>query len=140
MKKKEKVSSISLLSRNLTIEGDISGDENFRIDGKIKGTVSVSGDVLIEETGQVEADVSGNNIVIKGTVNGNITAKHRIDIYSTGVMIGDISARSVDIQEGATFEGRSHMMQSNSHSKNNSGATHDPEKMKPNDTSDMADT
>ena len=114
MKKTEKVTSISLLSRNLKIEGDISGNENFRIDGTVKGSVNVSGDILVEETGKVEANISGNNIVVKGSVNGNISANHRIEIYATGIVLGDISARSVDIQEGAKFEGRSHMVHSDS--------------------------
>lgn len=112
MKKHEKATSISLLSRNLKIEGDISGNENFRIEGAIKGSVNVSGDVLVGETGTVEADISGDTIVIKGSVAGNISAKNRIEIYASGKVTGDISARSVDIQEGAKFEGRSHMLQS----------------------------
>jgi len=111
MKKTEKVTSISLLSRNLKIEGDISGNENFRVDGTVKGSINVSGDILVEKTGKVEASISGNNIVVKGSVNGNISANHRIELYATGLVIGDISARSVDIQEGAQFEGRSHMVQ-----------------------------
>ncbi len=112
MNKKRKVTSISLVSKNVKIEGDISGDENFKIDGTINGSVKVSGDILIEETGNVIADISGENIIVKGNVNGNISANHRIEIYATGTVIGDISATSVDIQEGAKFEGRSHMMQS----------------------------
>ena len=112
MKKTEKVTSISLLSRNFKIEGDISGNENFRIDGTVKGSVNVFGDILVEKTGKVEASISGNNIIVKGSVNGNISANHRIEIHATGIVVGDISARSVDIQEGAKFEGRSHMVQS----------------------------
>ncbi|MCJ7772451.1 MAG: polymer-forming cytoskeletal protein, partial [Desulfobacterales bacterium] len=112
MKKKEKVSSVSLLSRGLKIKGDISGNENFKIEGTIKGSVKVSGDVLVEETGAIEAHISGNNIVVKGLVNGNISATGRLEIHTTGIVIGDISARSIDIQEGAKFEGRSHMLQS----------------------------
>jgi len=112
MKRKENVTSNSLLSRNAKVNGDISGDENIRIEGAIKGTVSVTGDVLVEEAGNVEANINGNNVVVKGSVKGNITANHRIEIYATGIVIGDISAQSVDIQEGAKFEGRSHMVSS----------------------------
>lgn len=112
MGKKRKVTSISLLSKNVKIVGEISGDENFRIDGTINGSVKVSGDILVEETGTVHADISGENVIVKGNVTGNISSNNRIEIYSTGTVIGDISATSVDIQEGAKFEGRSHMMQS----------------------------
>ena len=112
MKKKEKVTSVSLLSRDLKIKGDISGNENLKIEGTVIGSVKVAGDILVEETGTIEANISGNNIVVKGSVNGNISAIHRLEIHATGIVIGDISARSVDIQEGAKFEGRSHMIQS----------------------------
>jgi cytoskeletal protein CcmA (bactofilin family) len=125
MKKKGKVTSISLLSRNVKVDGDISGNENIKIEGTIKGSVKVSGDVLVEETGAVDANISGNSIVIKGSVNGNILAKQRIEIYATGIVIGDISACSVDIQEGAKFEGRSHMVQPDNSLKDSSASDGD---------------
>jgi cytoskeletal protein CcmA (bactofilin family) len=102
--------------------------------------VNVTGDILIEETGRVEADISGTNIVIKGTVNGNVSAEHRIEIYATGVMIGDISARSVDIQEGATFEGRSHMMRPNSREHKPPDASSDNEENRQNIKAEKSDS
>lgn len=114
MRKKEKITSVSLLSRKVNIEGEISGDEHFKIEGTIKGSVNVAGDILVDESGAVHADIDGNNIIIKGLVNGNISAKNRIEIYATGIVNGDISAQSVNIQEGARFEGRSHMVQRDS--------------------------
>lgn len=113
MRKKEEITSISLLSRKVRIDGEISGDEHFKIEGSLKGLVNVAGDILVEETGTVDADLDGNNIIIKGLVNGNISAKNRIEIYATGSVNGDISAQSVNIQEGARFEGRSHMVKKN---------------------------
>lgn len=102
----------SLLSRNANITGNISGLENLLINGFIKGTVKLEGDIIVGDTGVVEADIEGNNIIIQGTVKGNVIAREHLEILSTGRMIGDISARSIDLKEGSSFEGRSHMIKS----------------------------
>ena len=102
----------SLLERSTSIEGDIRGSENAQIDGHIKGTIQLDGDIIIGESAVVEADVEGNNIIIKGTVVGNVTARGHLEIQSTGRMNGDISARSIDFKDGSSFEGRSQMLKS----------------------------
>lgn len=102
----------SLLSRKANITGNISGEENLLINGFIKGTVKLEGDIIVGDTGVVEADIEGNNIIIQGTVKGNVIAREHLEILSTGRMIGDISARSIDLKEGSSFEGRSHMIKS----------------------------
>ncbi len=104
--------STSLVSQKVTIEGDIQGTENIQIDGQIKGSVKLKGDIIIGPTGVVEADIEGNNIIIRGTVKGNIIAREHLEIHSSGNMAGDISARSIDIKEGSSFEGRSRMIKS----------------------------
>lgn len=104
--------STSLVSQKVTIEGDLQGNENIQIDGQIKGSVKLNGNIIIGPTGIVEAEVEGNNIIIRGTVKGNVTAREHLEIHSSGNMTGDISARSIDIREGSSFEGRSRMIKS----------------------------
>jgi len=104
--------STSLVSQKVTIEGDIQGTENIQIDGHIKGSVKINGDIIIGPTGVVEAEVEGNNLIIRGTVKGNVIAREHLEIHSSGNMTGDISARSIDIKEGSSFEGRSRMIKS----------------------------
>jgi cytoskeletal protein CcmA (bactofilin family) len=102
----------SLVSQKVTIEGDLQGTQNIQIDGQIKGSVKLNGDIIIGPTGVVEADIEGNNIIISGTVKGNIIAREHLEINSSGNMTGDISAKSIDIKEGSSFEGRSRMIKS----------------------------
>jgi len=104
--------STSLVSQKVTVEGDIQGTENIQIDGQIKGSVKLNGDIIIGPTGVVEADIEGTNIIIRGSVKGNIIAREHLEIHSSGNMTGDISARSIDIKEGSSFEGRSRMIKS----------------------------
>ncbi len=110
MQKEKTADSTSLVSKDVRIEGEIEGPENLHVEGYIKGAIALSGDIFVGNTGIVEADVEAKNIVIQGKVNGNITALKQLEIHPSGRLIGDCMATSIDIKEGAVFEGRSNMM------------------------------
>ena len=112
MQKDKPADSISLLSKNVRIEGEIQGPENLHVEGYLKGAVELSGDIFIGNTGIVEADVEAKNIVIQGEVNGNVKAHRQLEIHPTRKLVGDCTAASIDIKEGAVFEGRSNMIRS----------------------------
>ena len=102
----------SLLSQKVKIEGDIQGEEDLRVEGHFRGTIKVIGDVFIGQSGVVEADVEADNIVIQGKITGNVLARKQLEIQSSGQLLGDCKAKSIDIREGAIFEGRSSMLSS----------------------------
>ena len=110
MENKPQAAPTSLLSRGVSIEGDIQGAENAQIEGHLKGSIRLDGDIIIGSGAVVEADVEANNIIIKGMVIGNVTAREHLEIQSTGKMTGDITARSIDFKDGSSFEGRSQMI------------------------------
>jgi cytoskeletal protein CcmA (bactofilin family) len=110
MQKDKALDSTSLLSRNVNIDGEIQGDENLHVDGHINGAIKLNGDILIGSSGIVEAEIEANNIVIQGRVTGNVLARQQLEIQSSGSLVGDCTARSIDIKEGAMFEGRSKML------------------------------
>ncbi len=112
MGKDNTADSTSLLSKNVKIEGEIQGPENLHVEGYIKGSIKLSGDIFVGNTGIVEADVEAKNIVIQGEVTGNVFAHKQLEIHPSGKLIGDCSAASIDIKEGAVFEGRSNMIKS----------------------------
>lgn len=102
----------SLLSKKVKIEGNIQGDEDLRVEGHFKGTIKVIGDFFVGQSGVVEADVEADNIVIQGQITGNVLARKQLEIQSSGQLLGDCQAKSIDIREGAIFEGRSSMLRS----------------------------
>jgi len=116
MRKDQAADSTSLLSKNVKIEGEIQGPENLHIEGYIKGSIKLSGDIFVGNTGIVEADMEAKNIVIQGEVAGNVLAHQQLEIHPSGKLIGDCTAASIDIKEGAVFEGRSNMIKSASSS------------------------
>ena len=110
MQKEKIADSTSLVSKNVRIEGEIQGPENLHVEGYIKGAVVLSGNIFVGNTGIVEADLEAKNIVIQGEVTGNVKAHQQLEIHPSGKLIGDCTASSIDIKEGAVFEGRSMMM------------------------------
>lgn len=110
MEAEKETEPTSMVSRQVKINGDIRGNEGIIVEGFIKGTVKIKGDLLIEASGEVAADIEANNVIIKGRVTGNVVAQDHLVIHPSGIMNGDLYARFIDIKEGSSFEGRSHMI------------------------------
>jgi cytoskeletal protein CcmA (bactofilin family) len=112
MDKGNATGSTSLLSKEVKMEGEIQGSENLQVEGRFKGTIKLAGDLYIGPTGVVDADIEADNIIIQGQINGNVLARKQLQIQSSGKLLGDCTAQSIDIKEGALFEGRSKMIRS----------------------------
>ncbi len=112
MDKGKATGTTSLLTKELKIEGDIQGDEDLHVEGYFKGSIKIKGNIFVDQTGRVEADVEADNVIIQGQINGNVLARRQLEIQSLGQLTGDCTAASIDIKEGAIFEGRSNMLRS----------------------------
>ena len=110
MEKSKASGSTSLLSKKVNIVGDIQGNEDLHVEGRFKGSIKITGNIFVGQTGVVDANVEADNIVIQGKINGNVVARKQLEIKALGQLIGDCSAQSIDIKEGAIFEGRSNML------------------------------
>jgi cytoskeletal protein CcmA (bactofilin family) len=103
-------SSTSLVSRPVVIEGEISGDENLHVDGRVRGIIRLTGDLIVGSGGAVDAEIEARNIVIQGSVTGKIIARRQLEVQATGRFNGECTAASYEIREGAVFEGISRMI------------------------------
>jgi cytoskeletal protein CcmA (bactofilin family) len=104
------VSEIStLLGRGTTFEGKLTFEGTVRIDGKLKGTVFSDDVLIIGEGATVEADIDIGEIIIQGTLVGNVHAKRGIEVLAPGRVKGDLHTPSLQIEKGVIFEGRSFM-------------------------------
>ena len=110
MERGKATGSTSLLSKKVNISGEIQGNEDLHVEGRFKGSIKINGNIFVGPTGVVDADVEAENIIIQGKINGNVLARQQLEIQSLGELIGDCSAHSIDIKEGAIFEGRSKML------------------------------
>lgn len=90
--------------KDTTINGDLSFQGSFRIDGDFKGNIQSDSVLIIGENGKVEADIHIAHIVIDGEVEGNIRASERVEINSNGRVKGTILTPKLVIEEGAFLE------------------------------------
>ena len=99
----------TLLGRGAAFEGKLTFEGTVRIDGRFKGEVFSDDVLVIGEGAQVEAQIDVGEVIIQGTVVGNITAKRSIEIHAPGRVKGDLHTPSLQIDKGVIFEGRSFM-------------------------------
>lgn len=91
------------------LEGKFTSSGNVRLDGKFKGTLEISGNILVGESAEITADINARNISIAGTVRGNVTG-NKVQLLRTGKIWGDISASALTTEEGAFIDGKITMM------------------------------
>jgi cytoskeletal protein CcmA (bactofilin family) len=99
----------TLLGRGATFEGKLTFEGTVRVDGKLKGEVFSDDVLVVGEGAYVEAEIDVGEIIIQGTVVGNIHAKRAIEIHAPGRVKGDLHTPSLQIDKGVVFEGRSFM-------------------------------
>jgi cytoskeletal protein CcmA (bactofilin family) len=99
----------TLLGRGSEFEGKLTFEGTVRIDGKLSGEVFSDDTLVVGEGALVEAEIDVGEIIIQGTVNGNIRAKRAIEIHAPGRVKGDLTTPSLQIDKGVIFEGRSFM-------------------------------
>jgi cytoskeletal protein CcmA (bactofilin family) len=98
--------TMATIGSTITIKGDVAGDENLIIDGKVDGTVNLaSHELIVGPSGKVNADLSAKSIRIDGEVKGDITGKEKVLISKTGNVRGNIVAPRVTLEDGAKFKG-----------------------------------
>ncbi|MCR4758291.1 MAG: polymer-forming cytoskeletal protein [Butyrivibrio sp.] len=100
----------TIIGPGAVIDGPLTTKDSTRIDGTIKGNVTVSGALIIGQEGKVVGTISALNVYVAGEVNGNITTSQgKIEISDTGKVIGDITCKGIIIDENAVFQGKCEM-------------------------------
>jgi cytoskeletal protein CcmA (bactofilin family) len=96
----------SVLTTSLIVKGEISGHEDLFVDGEVHGKIQIlDGKVTIGPHGRLSADIEAREILVRGRVQGSLHGRERIEIAATGDVEGDVSARRLVIEEGATVQG-----------------------------------
>jgi len=100
------LSAGALLTSSLTIKGEISGSEDLYVDGEVHGKIQIhEGKVTVGPHGRVSADIEAREVLVHGKVQGSIHGRERVEIAATGDVQGDVTARRLVIEEGASVRG-----------------------------------
>ena len=96
----------SALGEGTVINGKLSFDAPVRIDGRLKGEVYSSKALIVGETGEIDADISVQSLIVLGTVKGNIKASERVELSSGARFDGQLQTSVLVVAEGAAFNGQ----------------------------------
>jgi cytoskeletal protein CcmA (bactofilin family) len=93
------------INSDTVIEGSIKAKGNFRLDGKLTGTLECQGRVVIGASGSVEGEIRCENAEIEGSIKANIYVSDLLSLKSTAKVHGDIVSKKLAIEPGAIFTG-----------------------------------
>ena len=94
------------IGRSLVIKGEITGSEALFIDGRVEGSINFPGNrVTVGRNGIVAANITANEVVIMGKVQGNLQCSDRVDIRSEGSLTGDVITQRISVEDGAVLKG-----------------------------------
>ena len=100
------VSSGARLGASLRVKGEISGNEDLHVDGTVEGLIQLDDRKLtVGIAAKLTADVIAREIVVYGSVKGNLRARDRIEIKKDGSVVGDLTTARIMIEDGAYFKG-----------------------------------
>lgn len=110
-KRKEKMDGglNTFVGKGSTINGEVEVEGGIRIDGTIKGNIRATDTVIIGAEGVVEADIDTKVAVLGGKVIGIITAPDKAELQSKAVVVGEITTKSLVVEQGAIFHGKCNM-------------------------------
>lgn len=101
----------TLIAAGTTLKGDISSNNDLRIDGTVAGNIYCKAKVVIGSSGTIEGDVEGNQCDVVGKVSGNIKVKDLLQLRGDCKVTGNIYAGKLQVEPTATFNGQCHMGQ-----------------------------
>jgi cytoskeletal protein CcmA (bactofilin family) len=96
----------AMIGKSVMVKGQVFGREDLTVDGELEGTIELQEHRLtVGPNGKVQASIKAREIVILGTVHGNIEASERIDIRKDAKLVGDLKTARIIIEDGAYFKG-----------------------------------
>jgi len=95
----------TFLAKGAEFKGILHFAGEIRVDGRIEGEIHTTGTLVIGEYGVIKGVVSAGSVVNSGKMNATVTAREKIQLSKTGVLIGDIRTPSIAIEDGAHFHG-----------------------------------
>lgn len=98
--------SKNVLGSDVEIKGNIKFTGELTFEGKLDGEVQTDGTLHLGDSAVVNGNITAQSVVVRGKINGNITAKDKIEIKGKTELFGDIRATKLAIEEGVTFVGK----------------------------------
>ena len=100
---------VTIVGATAKLEGNVVSAGSLRIDGTVKGQINADGDVSLSPQSQVDADIRAQNVSVAGRFKGNIIVKGKAHLARGGRIDGNITSKTLVVEEGGVFHGQSIM-------------------------------
>jgi len=96
------------ISQGIKIKGELSGSEDLFVDGVLEGKLSLSTNccVTVGPNGHVKADITAREVIVRGKIEGKVTGRDRVQLWSTGQVTGEVQTDRLAIEDGALLRGK----------------------------------
>jgi cytoskeletal protein CcmA (bactofilin family) len=95
------------ISQGIRIKGEVTGSEDLFVDGLVDGKLNLTnGSLTIGPNGNVKADVNAREVIVRGKVEGKVTGRDKVQLWSTGQITGEVQTERLSIEEGAVLKGK----------------------------------
>ena len=98
--------SKNVLNSDVEVKGNLKFSGELTFDGKLDGEIHTDGTLNLGDSAVINGHINATNVVVRGKINGNISAKEKIEIKAKTELFGDIRATKLVIEEGVTFVGK----------------------------------
>ncbi len=96
----------TIIGPGAVLDGNLTAPETIRIDGTLNGDCICEGDLILGAEGAIDGNISARSVTLSGKVTGDIKAQEKLELLPTAEVIGDITSKSLIIDENASFDGR----------------------------------
>ncbi len=95
------------ISQGIRIKGEVTGSEDLFVDGVVDGKLNLTnGSLTIGPNGHVKADVNAREVIVRGKIEGKVTGRDKVQLWSTGQVMGEVQTDRLAIEDGALLRGR----------------------------------
>jgi cytoskeletal protein CcmA (bactofilin family) len=105
-KKQHEFTINTIIGPGSFVRGDIESGGFTRVDGNVKGNLHAGGRVVVGAGARMRSSITGTTVTIGGVVDGNVLASERLTVLASAMIIGDITTRRIEADEGCLIHGR----------------------------------
>lgn len=122
------VSRGGTIGSSMTVKGEVYSREELNVDGEIHGAIELQHRLTVGPNGKIRANVKAREVVVQGSIQGNVDSAEKIIIRDKGSLVGDIRTAGIVIEDGAYFKGSIDIIRVESNQKNTPVLAHPAEK------------
>jgi cytoskeletal protein CcmA (bactofilin family) len=101
------LNAAACISQGIRIKGEVTGSEDLFVDGVVDGKLNLTnGSLTIGPNGVVKADVNAREVIVRGKVEGKVSGREKVQLWSTGQVNGEVQTDRLAIEDGALLRGK----------------------------------